>query len=76
MPIFEYRCDSCGSEFELLQPGADQAGVCKECGSESVTRKPAAFAAHASGKPGCTRREVCPAVGGHCCSSSSPCCSH
>ncbi|MCP3968283.1 MAG: zinc ribbon domain-containing protein [Lentisphaerae bacterium] len=76
MPIFEYKCDFCNSEFELLQRKAEDKAECSECGSESVTRKLAAFAAHAGGKPDCANRNICPAAGGHCCSSSSACCSH
>ncbi|MBL3528258.1 MAG: zinc ribbon domain-containing protein [gamma proteobacterium endosymbiont of Lamellibrachia anaximandri] len=32
MPIYEYRCDSCGHEFEALQKMSDEPlTVCSEC---------------------------------------------
>ncbi len=32
MPIYEYRCDSCGHEFEALQKMSDAPlTVCSEC---------------------------------------------
>jgi len=38
MPIFDYLCDACGHEFELLIRGADEA-ACPQCGSGSVTKQ-------------------------------------
>lgn len=38
MPIFEYKCESCGEEFELFfKPGEDieKEAICPKCGSES-----------------------------------------
>lgn len=34
MPIFEYRCQACGAEFEKLVVSAAEAGevFCPECG--------------------------------------------
>jgi putative FmdB family regulatory protein len=32
MPIYEYRCTSCGNEFEVIQKvGARQLRKCKQC---------------------------------------------
>lgn len=39
MPIFEYRCDSCGFQKEYLQKLSDpQLTTCPECGKESFTK--------------------------------------
>lgn len=38
MPIYEYICDSCGDDFELLLLGSDSP-ACPACDSENVTRK-------------------------------------
>lgn len=38
MPIYEYACDDCGHEFELLVLGS-RTPACKECGSEALTKK-------------------------------------
>ena len=35
MPLYEYRCRSCGLTFEEVQPmGAPVPGPCRECGGE------------------------------------------
>lgn len=38
MPIFEYDCDACGHEFELLLRGSDTA-ACPACEGTDVTRR-------------------------------------
>lgn len=38
MPIYEYACDACGHEFELLVRGS-QVPACAQCGSEELTKK-------------------------------------
>ena len=40
MPIFEYRCSSCGHKFEDIRPQdeADQAGDCPQCGKPKLER--------------------------------------
>jgi putative FmdB family regulatory protein len=37
MPIYEYLCTKCGTEFELMRPfnEADKAAKCPDCNSES-----------------------------------------
>lgn len=35
MPVYEYRCSSCGNHVEEIQPmGADAPGPCPRCGGE------------------------------------------
>ena len=38
MPIYEYTCDDCGADFELLIRGSETPR-CKACESEAVTRR-------------------------------------
>jgi putative FmdB family regulatory protein len=37
MPIYEYRCGACGTEFELLVR-SNTAVACPDCGSLSLER--------------------------------------
>ncbi len=40
MPIYEYRCDSCGFQKDHLQKLSDpQLTVCPECGKESYAKQ-------------------------------------
>ncbi len=48
MPIYEYRCESCGGKFEELVFRRDEKVVCKLCGAESVERLISAHAVGAS----------------------------
>ncbi|MCG6947784.1 MAG: zinc ribbon domain-containing protein [Acidobacteria bacterium] len=52
MPIYEYRCTECGSQFSRLQKiGAGSEGVkCPACESENVERQLSSFAS-TSGSP-------------------------
>ncbi len=38
MPIYEFRCESCGEQFEaLVDVGTDSVG-CRSCGARGATR--------------------------------------
>jgi putative FmdB family regulatory protein len=62
VPIYEYRCRACESEFEkLTDPRA--AVVCPTCGSPQVMRLLSVFGARAT-----SRAEASPGpMGGGCC---------
>ncbi len=70
MPIFEYRCEDCGSSFEKLVRRGD-AVECPSCGQAHVTQQLSVFAAHANtGKspapapmPGGCPAGMCPTPG-------------
>ncbi len=47
MPIFEYRCNDCTTNFEVLQRASDTdtpATKCPHCGAEDATKRFSAFA--------------------------------
>ena len=54
MPIYEYSCKKCGTDFEMLV-SADTKVACESCGSKQVKRKLSLFAVNtiASGSPEC-----------------------
>ncbi len=46
MPIFEYHCNDCAAEFEILQRASDvsTAPKCPKCGALNSTKRFSAFA--------------------------------
>jgi putative FmdB family regulatory protein len=51
MPIYEYKCESCGNEYEQLRrmSEADLNLQCPDCRSERVRRMLSSFAAIGGG---------------------------
>jgi len=51
MPIFEYACDDCGTQFEqLVRRSAEADAVrCPSCGHDHLTTQYSTFAARAGG---------------------------
>ncbi len=45
MPIYEYRCEKCESEFELLVRGEERP-VCPDCGGRKLEKLLSVPAAH------------------------------
>lgn len=66
MPIFEYRCQECGTKFEKLMRRAEEAAPgCPSCGGERASREFSTFAARvANGAPARAEGPACP--GGRC----------
>lgn len=50
MPIYEYRCLSCGTEFEKLVRSSSPSPLCPGCQSSDLQRKLSPFAAHGGGE--------------------------
>ena len=65
MPIFEFHCTSCGSDFEKLVFGSSASVDCASCGSAEVKRKHSTF-----GTSG-TEKKVSSGAGCSSCSSHS-----
>lgn len=56
MPMYEYRCSECGSQYEQLRrmSEADRDLKCPKCGSADVARQVSACAVRgSSGGGGC-----------------------
>lgn len=51
MPIFEYKCESCGTRFEkLLRRSEERESVaCPDCASRELSQQYSTFAARANG---------------------------
>ncbi len=51
MPLYEYRCTTCGHRFEVLRRvGQDAAGLaCPECGRAEVEKEYSTFAGGVAG---------------------------
>ncbi|MBI4964359.1 MAG: zinc ribbon domain-containing protein [Desulfomonile tiedjei] len=49
MPIFEFKCDHCGNDFEkLVFASEDQAVKCPKCGSEKTHKILSVFSSSGS----------------------------
>ena len=49
MPIYEYRCNGCGDEFEFLQlPSSAATAACPSCAGVDLERLPTGFAVSSS----------------------------
>ena len=46
MPIFEYHCDECATDFEVLQRTRDTTKLpkCPSCGAQDTKKRFSAFA--------------------------------
>ena len=59
MPIYEYRCNQCGEDFEKLVYGSTTV-ACPKCSSQDIKKKLSAFGMSGVEKPfagsssGCT----------------------
>jgi putative FmdB family regulatory protein len=62
MPIYEYRCEDCGSKFEkLVRRAAEADGLaCPSCGQKHLTQELSTFAAHANGSSKSPEMPACP----------------
>jgi putative FmdB family regulatory protein len=62
MPIYEYRCDDCGTKFEkLVRRTADAAAVeCPSCGEHHLTQELSTFAAQVNGASKSSDMPSCP----------------
>jgi putative FmdB family regulatory protein len=70
MPIYEYECQKCTAEFEVLIRSEHDVPTCPECGSENVAKEFSVPAAHSPGGslpmmgPGNCGRPQCGTGGG------------
>ena len=52
MPIFEYKCQECGEEFEKLVFGQSTDVACVKCDSKKVKKKFSVFGMSGAGNSG------------------------
>jgi len=38
MPTYEYKCNNCGAEYELIHNIHELVKICKECSKETLER--------------------------------------
>ena len=66
MPIYEYKCQDCGTKFEKLVRQSDAAEpTCPSCGQKRLERELSTFAAHTGGSSSTSDAPMCPS-GGRC----------
>jgi putative FmdB family regulatory protein len=65
MPIYEYRCEACGSRFEKLVRGSSVAVACPGCGGEKLEQQYSTFAAQ-MGSGGKSAEACAPTPSGGC----------
>jgi len=49
MPLYEYRCETCGKCFEELVKNSTEKVSCPDCESDDVEREFSLFASSATG---------------------------
>ncbi|HTP34001.1 MAG TPA: zinc ribbon domain-containing protein [Candidatus Acidoferrales bacterium] len=62
MPIYEYRCQDCGTKFEKLVRRSSETAelACPSCGERHLQQELSTFAAHANSSPKSSGAPVCP----------------
>ena len=76
MPIFEFKCASCGAKFETLVPSAKVTSAkCPGCGSAKTSKQLSVFGGIKMAGAGkeCPAAPQCGGSGGHsCCAGKCP----
>lgn len=68
MPLFEFHCNACGKDVEILVRSADWKGTeCPSCGSTRLVKKLSVFAATPSSSPSPSMPCGMPPGAGGCC---------
>ncbi|MGA3266853.1 MAG: zinc ribbon domain-containing protein [Verrucomicrobiota bacterium] len=75
MPIYEFHCEKCERDSEILVRSRDWKGTrCPHCGSAKLSKKFSTFAAaHADGGGAPSRGNGGGQGGGHCCGGACHC---
>jgi putative FmdB family regulatory protein len=76
MPIYEYKCNGCGNNFEKLVSASSQTDVmCEKCGSSQVDKLMSVVGGIQMGggkDANCPAAPACGATGSDCSSGSCP----
>ena len=66
MPIYEFQCEKCGRDSEILVRSADwKNSECPHCGSKKLSKKFSTFASASTGVAASSGNGG--GGGGHCC---------
>ncbi|HUA68948.1 MAG TPA: zinc ribbon domain-containing protein [Candidatus Saccharimonadales bacterium] len=69
MPIYEFHCEKCGRDSEILVRSTDwKKSECPHCGSKKLSKKFSTFASVSAGSPAPSGNG-----GGHCCGGGCSC---
>jgi putative FmdB family regulatory protein len=65
MPIYEYHCNDCGTDFEkfLRSMFSKEAITCPDCGGERVNKALSLFGSTSSSSSGASAAAACGPVG-------------
>jgi putative FmdB family regulatory protein len=68
MPIYEFHCQKCGTDSELLVRSRRWEGTpCPKCGSKKLTKKLSVFASAGGGGGASSEPASCAGNSGSCC---------
>jgi putative FmdB family regulatory protein len=75
MPIFEYKCDACGTKFEKLLRRSDDLNAlsCPDCGERHLSQQYSTFAARANGSASSSAAAEMPSCPSGMCSNPGIC---
>jgi putative FmdB family regulatory protein len=71
MPIYEYICDNCKSQFEKIVINREQEISCPQCSSKKATIQLSVFSSAIAG--GSTKSSSGSSSGGSCCGGGCGC---
>ena len=60
MPIYEFKCDECGAEHEILMSRGAKPPACGECDSDALQK---VFSVFAMSSPECSSERTCESQG-------------
>lgn len=69
MPIYEYTCEQCHAEFEMLVFNRSEAAVCPNCEGRQVKKKFSVFGMKSGGNFVSSAGSSCGNCGSHACGS-------
>jgi len=73
MPIYEFHCEGCTKDSEMLVRSSDWQGTkCPHCGSPKLSKKFSVFASSAAGETSAPSAPSCGMSGGCGCGRGGP----
>jgi putative FmdB family regulatory protein len=73
MPIYEYVCDDCGTEYERIVLNSTTKVTCPKCAGTKSTMQLSVFAAHGNGTKASGGSSSSGPSGGGCCGGACGC---